>query len=109
GVWAIEMAEQFPAAEVMGVDLSPIQPNSTPSNCKFFVDDLESEWAYTHQEAFDYIHGRAMGGAIADWPRFLQQAYQHLKPGGWIEFQEYDSGFFSDDGTHEKVPLVAEW
>lgn len=109
GVWAIEMAERFPTAEVVGVDLSPIQPNSAPSNCKFFVDDLESEWTYTHQEAFDYIHGRAMGGAVADWPRILQQAYQHLKPGGWIEFQEYDSAFYSDDGTHEKVPFVMEW
>jgi methylase of polypeptide subunit release factors len=27
GIWAIEMAEQFPQAAVIGTDLSPIQPS----------------------------------------------------------------------------------
>jgi cyclopropane fatty-acyl-phospholipid synthase-like methyltransferase len=27
GIWAIEMADQFPQAEVIGTDLSPIQPS----------------------------------------------------------------------------------
>lgn len=26
GIWAIEMADEFPSAQVTGVDLSPIQP-----------------------------------------------------------------------------------
>lgn len=109
GVWAIELADEFPTAEVVGTDLSPIQPNYSPPNCRFFVDDVESEWAFTRAEAFDYIHGRALGGAIGDWPRLLEQAYSNLKPGGWIEFQEYDAGFYSDDGTHEQAPLVQDW
>lgn len=27
GIWAIEMADQHPGAEIVGTDLSPIQPN----------------------------------------------------------------------------------
>jgi methylase of polypeptide subunit release factors len=26
GIWALDFAEQYPSAEVIGVDLSPIQP-----------------------------------------------------------------------------------
>jgi methylase of polypeptide subunit release factors len=32
GIWAIEMADMFPNAEVIGTDLSPIQPDWIPSN-----------------------------------------------------------------------------
>lgn len=32
GIWAIEMADMFPNAEVIGTDLSPIQPDWVPSN-----------------------------------------------------------------------------
>jgi methylase of polypeptide subunit release factors len=32
GIWAIEMADQYPMAEVIGTDLSPIQPEWVPAN-----------------------------------------------------------------------------
>ncbi|KAL7266005.1 NAD(+) salvage pathway protein, partial [Rhizina undulata] len=44
GIWAIDMADQYPSAEVIGVDLSPIQPNWVPPSLKFEVDDIEDEW-----------------------------------------------------------------
>ncbi|KAI2376329.1 hypothetical protein LOY93_000294 [Ophidiomyces ophidiicola] len=45
GVWAMEFADRFPSAEVIGNDLSPIQPSFVPPNVKFVVDDVEAEWA----------------------------------------------------------------
>jgi methylase of polypeptide subunit release factors len=30
GIWAIDAGDLFPSAEVIGVDLSPIQPNWMP-------------------------------------------------------------------------------
>lgn len=109
GDWALEMAEDFPGAEVVGTDLSPIQPNWAPPNCRFFIDDVESDWTFGEDEVFDYIHARALAGGIADWERLLRQAYGHLRPGGWIELQEYETRFTSDDGTHEKVPTFNDW
>ncbi|ODH51522.1 hypothetical protein GX48_02390 [Paracoccidioides brasiliensis] len=51
GIWAIEFADLFPSAEVLGNDLSPIQPKLC------------------------------------------------LKPGGWVEFQDWDAMMQSADGT----------
>lgn len=72
-----------------------------PPNVKFEVDDAESEWPY--HAPFDYIHGRSLCGAIGDWDNLYGQALQHLKPGGWMESQEYEVWFHSDDGTLEKL------
>jgi SAM-dependent methyltransferase len=63
GIWAIDFADEYPSSTVIGNDLSPIQPTWVPTNCKFIVDDIESEWLYRPHEAFDYIHGRGLGGA----------------------------------------------
>ena len=107
GLWAMEVADEFPNALVIGTDLSPIQPGWVPTNCKFYVDDFESEWEF--EAPFDYIHGRGVCGSVADWPKFFAQAYHNLKPGGWLEMQEYQTWVFSDDNTIEKAPFVRDW
>ncbi|EAU88498.2 hypothetical protein CC1G_04204 [Coprinopsis cinerea okayama7 len=33
GQWAIDMADEFPRAEVIGIDIAPIQPKYVPPNC----------------------------------------------------------------------------
>ncbi|KAJ5587098.1 uncharacterized protein N7459_002863 [Penicillium hispanicum] len=109
GQWAIEMAEDFPHADIVGTDLSPIQPNWAPPNCRFSIDDAESDWTFPPSEAFDYIHARSMGGGIGDWPRLLKQAYHHLRPGGWFEAQEFEAFVFSDDGTHQCATTILDW
>ncbi|KAA8648258.1 hypothetical protein EYZ11_008025 [Aspergillus tanneri] len=109
GIWALDMAEDFPDTEIVGTDLSPIQPNWAPPNCTFHIDDAESDWTFTQDEAFDYIHGRVLAGGIGDWPRFLRQAYNHLKPGGWFEVQEYEAWIHSDDGTDKDAVMLQDW
>lgn len=32
-----------------------------------------------------------MGGSISDWPRLMQQAYDNLRPGGWIEVTDFEA------------------
>lgn len=73
GIWAIEMGDQFPSANVMGIDLSPIQPDWVPANVHFVVDDAESEWVYP-EDHFDYIHTRHTVMAIKDWPKLYRTA-----------------------------------
>lgn len=67
-----------------------------PPNLKFYVDDVEGDWGYREDEAFDVIHGRGMVGAIADWPLLFRQIRTNLKPGGLVEMQEYEGWLFSN-------------
>ncbi|GME43346.1 putative methyltransferase domain-containing protein [Neofusicoccum parvum] len=97
GIWCVDMGDMYPSAEVIGVDLSPIQPNFVPPNVRFLVDDIESEWVYG--APFDLIHVRAMAPAIRDWPRVLGSALDWLKPGAYVELQELDFFPQSDDGS----------
>jgi SAM-dependent methyltransferase len=109
GIWAIDMADEFPRASVFGVDLSPIQPEWVPGNCRFHVDDYEDEWTYRDDEKFDYVHGRALSGTVGDWANFYRQIRQNLKPGGWCEMQEYDAWIFSDDDSFDRAVWTKEW
>lgn len=108
GVWAIDFAEENPRTEVLGTDLSPIQPSWFPTNCRFEVDDVESEWLYGH-ESFDYIHGRGMTGSVRDWKKLFSQALDNLQPGGWFELQDYEIDIASDDKTHLEAHNFLLW
>lgn len=75
GIWAIEMADQYPSATVLGVDLSPIQPEWVPPNVRFMVDDVESPWLHPNNY-FDYIHSRHTVMAIKDWPKLFRRSLE---------------------------------
>ncbi|TDZ16701.1 Secondary metabolism regulator LAE1 [Colletotrichum orbiculare MAFF 240422] len=94
GIWAIDFADEFPSSEVIGVDISPIQPGWVPPNCKFQIDDIEQPWTWS-EDFFDYIHIRHLEASIADWPALYAQAFEHLKPGGYIEIKEFEVGHLS--------------
>ncbi|KAM0274360.1 hypothetical protein ACHAQH_007926 [Verticillium albo-atrum] len=98
GIWAIQLGDEHPGAElIVGNDLSPIQPNWTPPNVKFIVDDVEQDWV--ESQPYDYIHCRYMAGSIKDWPRLVRQIFDNLKPGGWVEFQDSNNMIYSDDDS----------
>jgi len=40
-----------------------------------------------------------MSSSIRDWPRFLQQCFDNITPGGYAELQDMDVLPLSDDGT----------
>ncbi|KAL2814247.1 S-adenosyl-L-methionine-dependent methyltransferase [Aspergillus granulosus] len=98
GIWAIDFADLHPSATVIGTDLSPIQPSWVPPNVQFVIDDCTDEWLY-EKESFDYIHIRGMYGSVGDWDTLYKKAYEHLKPGGYIEHWEPSVQAKSDDGT----------
>lgn len=79
-------AEKHPESEVLGTDLSPIQPDYVPPNCHFEVDDAEDEWVYSYK--FDYVHGRYICPFLADIPKLLGMIYDNLNPGGYVEIME---------------------
>lgn len=85
-ITAIPPADQHPEADVLGTDLSPIQPEYVPPNCRFEIDDIEDEWVFNHK--FDYIHGRYICPFLADVPKLLRSIYDNLNPGGYVEIME---------------------
>ncbi|OOO07791.1 hypothetical protein OAory_01042910 [Aspergillus oryzae] len=106
GIWAIDFADEHPESEVIGNDLSPIQPSWIPPNLRFEVDDFEAPWSYS--QPFDYIHGRELEGFIRDHDRLFRQALANLKPGGWFEIASIEVNCFSDDDTHLKATSMME-
>ncbi|KAI5364222.1 Putative S-adenosyl-L-methionine-dependent methyltransferase [Septoria linicola] len=94
GIWAIEVAEALPDAEVTGLDLSPIQPAFVPPNCFFEIDDYNVDWL--DHDKYDLIHARELLGSAPDWPAVYKQAFSALKPGGYLEAHE-PSLFFTSD------------
>ena len=99
GLWAIDVADEHPTAQVIGLDLSPIQPTLVPPNVLFQIDDADEEWTF-RPDSFDLIHTRAMNDfTLKNWGNYYQQAFRTLKPGGWVEAQECRCRRSTDDNT----------
>ncbi|AEO66840.1 uncharacterized protein THITE_2115309 [Thermothielavioides terrestris NRRL 8126] len=104
GLWAIDFGEAFPNAEVIGTDVSPLQPSWVPPNVKFELDDANLEWTWK-ANTFDFIHLRLMSGTISDWASLYREAFRCCKPGGWIEHQEGSFMWRFDKGIPEDSAL----
>ncbi|KAH7357171.1 S-adenosyl-L-methionine-dependent methyltransferase [Rhexocercosporidium sp. MPI-PUGE-AT-0058] len=107
GIWAIDFADEHPESEVVGVDLSPIQPSFIPPNLVFQVDDIEEEWTFANK--FDFIYSRMMTGSMMDWPKFFSQSFENLNPGGWIEVVDICLPYESQDGTLKPDSAINYW
>ncbi|CAG8733878.1 2591_t:CDS:2, partial [Acaulospora colombiana] len=96
---AVEMAKQFPWAEVVGVDLAPcpIATESLPPNCRFEVDDINL--GLTHFEnQFDVVHLRFVAGGMKNFAQRMKDVHSCLKPGGIVLWIEMDySLYFTEE------------
>ncbi|KAI5796116.1 S-adenosyl-L-methionine-dependent methyltransferase [Pyronema domesticum] len=115
GMWAIDMADQYPMAEVIGTDLSPIQADwfrligglfstSCQANClgsRFEVDNAMLEWTFK-DESFDFIHARNISG-VSHWDHLVSEMIRCTNPGGYVELCEYSIKLFCDDGTMNPI------
>ncbi|KKA16947.1 Methyltransferase [Rasamsonia emersonii CBS 393.64] len=99
GIWAIDFAEcEHQLSHILSLRLTKEQ---VPPNCRFQIDDFEKEWAYSRP--FDFIHGRDLEGSVRDYDQLFRQAFQNLKPGGYLEMASMEINTHSDDGTHLKA------
>ncbi|KAK0611407.1 S-adenosyl-L-methionine-dependent methyltransferase [Immersiella caudata] len=108
GVWAVEVADEFPSARVTGTDLSPIQPSWVPPNCTFELDDVTQPWTFSENQ-FDLIHIRCLMGSIEDWTKLYSEAFRCLKPGGWLEHTDFNIRITSDDGSVPENSVYDTW
>ncbi|KAK0725557.1 S-adenosyl-L-methionine-dependent methyltransferase [Lasiosphaeris hirsuta] len=108
GLWAIDFADEFPDCEVIGTDISPIQPSWVPPNVRFEIEDATKTWTYP-DNSFDYVHMRYLFGSIADWDELYREAYRVCKPGGWIESFDTSAKFGSDDDSIPEGSPMDQW
>ena len=47
--------------------------------------------------------------SIVDWPKLMRQAFEHTKPGGWAEFQDFDIQYYSEDGSLKAEAPISQW
>lgn len=73
------MGDLFPGAEVLGLDLSPIQPQWVPPNVRFMVDDVEDEWA--SGSGWDFAHFRGMAVVLRDLQTAVNQTFRYAAAG----------------------------
>lgn len=88
---------------VQGPNISP----RVPPNVKFEIDDAEEDW--TFREQFDFIHCRYLATAIQDWPKLAKQAFENIVPGGFVEFQDFDLLYYSEDDSLKEDHSVYKW
>jgi hypothetical protein len=93
-----DYADEHPNTSVIGTDLSAVQPDWVPPNLKFEIDDCTKPWTWD-ANTFDFVHMRYLFGAIRDWTALFKEAYNAVKPGGWVESCESEPMTHSDDGT----------
>jgi len=98
GIWAIDIADMYPSAHIVGTDIAASQPQCLPPNCEFEIEDAEDDWVFP-KVSFDYIHVRELLMSIRDWPKLIGQSYEHLKPGGWLELGMTNPRTCCDDGS----------
>ncbi|CAG8530175.1 7180_t:CDS:2 [Cetraspora pellucida] len=93
GLWALEMASDYPLSEFVGVDVAPIFPSDVmPPNVTFKQCDILERLPYSDC-SFYYIHIKDLFQyfplkIIRD--QIFPDLVRILKPGGWIEIQDRD-------------------
>ncbi|KAG8916625.1 hypothetical protein FRC00_014598, partial [Tulasnella sp. 408] len=105
GAWAIAMARQFPDADVVGVDLVPVNPSSLhreqPHNCRFEICNANAELDRYPSGAFNIIHIRLMLQGVKDYHELFRQCHRILRPGGMLLVLE--AAFATFDANKDRI------
>jgi SAM-dependent methyltransferase len=97
GRWAIELANMFPRAKVIGLDINPPPVDllaekgmeMRPSNYQFVPGNLLEGLPFADAN-FDFVHMRALVTAIPHdrWPFVIGELARVTRLGGWVESLE---------------------
>ncbi|KIO32947.1 hypothetical protein M407DRAFT_90895 [Tulasnella calospora MUT 4182] len=99
------MAKEFPHAEVVGLDLVPVNPSSqAPPNCRFILGDCNTALDDpSYKSAFDMIQARCIVSGVHDYRKFIQHIWKALRPGGVFFVIEGRMGLLDEHRQQLKV------
>ncbi|KAJ7367707.1 S-adenosyl-L-methionine-dependent methyltransferase [Mycena albidolilacea] len=90
GAWTIQAATQFPAAQILAVDRSPLPNRFLPANISFQIADISKEVDFG-DEKFDIVHTRFVLFHIPNAHDVLRRIAQQLvRPGGLLLIEDID-------------------
>lgn len=91
GRWLAEMAQEFPQAELIGVDFAlPAKETATfPPNCQFLASNILNALPFENA-AFDFTHQRFRLFAVPlpQWQPLIHELARVTRRGGWVELTE---------------------
>jgi ubiquinone/menaquinone biosynthesis C-methylase UbiE len=93
GLWAQEMAQVFPEANVIGLDIfdppTRLHASIKPSNYQFVMADALKGLPFSSYQ-FDFVHQRALSYVIptSHWHQVVKELVRVTRPGGIVELVE---------------------
>ncbi|KAF9942281.1 hypothetical protein BGZ75_004676 [Mortierella antarctica] len=105
GVWALEMAHEFPKADIYGVDISSIFPAEIkPKNCHFQLCNILDGLPFP-DNYFDFIYQRLLVYALtpAQRKQVNTELLRVLKPEGFLQLVESDGIVYNAGPEMEKI------
>jgi len=66
-------------------------------------------WNWRPDEYFDYIHARSTSGGVQNFRRLFHEAFQCMKPNGWVEIQEDEGQIHSQNKSMENTAWINPW
>ncbi|EED13950.1 conserved hypothetical protein [Talaromyces stipitatus ATCC 10500] len=78
-VWAVDVANKYPEAFVIGVDLTKIQPPNRPRNCDFYAPhDFEDQWTLG-EDQWDVIYMQMGCGSVSSWSSLYRRVFMRFQ------------------------------
>ncbi|CAG8510359.1 644_t:CDS:2 [Ambispora leptoticha] len=101
GTWAIEVAKEFPSAEVTGVDITNFFPSDvTTPNVNFIEHNFQERKRLPFDDnTFDLVHMRFLLADVKEEDyqnTLIPELVRVTKPDGWIELLEFDVQHYSE-------------
>ncbi|KAG9008864.1 hypothetical protein FRB94_012833 [Tulasnella sp. JGI-2019a] len=107
GSWAMDMAREFPHADVVGLDLVPpnVSQEDIPSNCRFEVDDVNLDMSH-YAKSFNIVHMRSIAMGVNNFQDLIHRLAQTLRADGAILLVGGDYRLYREDLSPS--PMVQE-
>lgn len=105
GIWAMDMAKEFPQSQIIGVDIALSSlPHILPDTCLFSQADILQGLPFPDQQ-FDFAHQRLLVFAIPAlrWPDVVRELVRVTRLQGWIELLEVGATVLNGGPATERL------